>query len=110
MNRNEEAVATTPETAAADFGAIKESVSNLVDHGSEAVDEIRERVTEVGSEARDAAMAVFDEAEKFILAHPMKALALAFGAGYVAMRVRTSVLFPLALVGGLGYTIKRALK
>ena len=92
-----------------DYASVKESVKTLVDHGGEAVDEIKARVTEVSTEARDKAAAAFDEAQKFIKEHPGKSLALAFGIGYIAMRIRTSFLFPFAMVGLIGYAVKRKL-
>ena len=66
-------------------------------------------VTEVSTEARDKAAAAYDETQKFIKEHPGKSLALAFGIGYVAMRIRTSFLFPFAMVGLVGYAAKRKL-
>lgn len=92
---------------APDFASIKQSVQTLVDHGSEAVGDIKARVSEVTNEARDTAAIAIDEAAKFIKEHPGKSVALAFGIGYVAMRIRTSFLFPLAMIGGLSYIVKR---
>jgi ElaB/YqjD/DUF883 family membrane-anchored ribosome-binding protein len=48
-----------------------------------------------------------DKAEEFIGDHPLKAIGMAFGVGYLAMRIRTSPLFPVALLAGVGVLIKR---
>ena len=96
-------------TSGTDFASIKESVQTLVDHSGEAVDEIKARVTEVSTEARDKAAAAYDEAQKFVKEHPGKSVALAFGIGYVAMRIRTNFLFPFVVMGGIGLLIKRKL-
>jgi hypothetical protein len=96
-------------TSGPDFASVKESVQTLVDHGSEAAGEIKARVSEVSTEARDKAAAAYDELQKFVVEHPGKSVALAFGLGYVAMRIRTNFLFPFALIGGIGYLVKRKL-
>lgn len=96
-------------TNAPDFASVKESVKTLVDHGGEAVDEIKSRVTEVSTEARDKAAAAYDELVKFVHEHPGKSVALAFGIGYVAMRIRTNFLFPFVVIGGIGLLVKRKL-
>lgn len=96
-------------TNSPDFASVKESVQTLVDHGGEAVHEIKAKVTEVSTEARDKASAAYTELLKFIDEHPGKSVALAFGIGYVAMRIRTNFLFPFAMIGGIGYLVKRKL-
>lgn len=92
-----------------DFAQVKESVKTLVDHGGEAAHEIKARVSEVSTEARDKAAAAYGELVKFINEHPGKSVALAFGIGYVAMRIRTNFLFPFVVMGGIGLLIKRKL-
>jgi len=92
-----------------DIGSIKDSVETLLGQGSQTVDAIRSRVTEVTGGAKDQVATVLGKATAFIQAHPGKSVALAFGLGYVAMRIRTSKLFPLAVIGGLGYLVKRNL-
>ncbi len=96
-------------TTSPDFASVKESVQTLVDHGGEAAKDIKAKVTEVSTEARDKAAAAYDEMVKFVNEHPGKSVALAFGIGYVAMRIRTNFLFPFAVIGGIGYLIKRKL-
>jgi ElaB/YqjD/DUF883 family membrane-anchored ribosome-binding protein len=96
-------------TSGPDYASIKESVQTLVDHGGEAIHEIKSAVGEVSTEARDKAAAAYDEIVKFVQEHPGKSVALAFGIGYIAMRIRTSFLFPFAMIGGIGYFVKRKL-
>jgi len=96
-----------PPAKTPDIGSIKDSVETLLGQGSQTVDAIRSRVTEVTDDAKGKASAVYDQVVTFIKAHPGKSVALAFGLGYVAMRIRTSKLFPLAVIGGLGYLAKR---
>jgi ElaB/YqjD/DUF883 family membrane-anchored ribosome-binding protein len=103
MNRN------TIEATAPNLEALKDSVQTLIEHGSEAADDIKARVGEVVGEAREKLNDVLDQAESFIGEHPLKAMGMAFGVGYLAMRVRTSPLFPLALVAGVGVLIKQQL-
>ena len=95
--------------SAPDFASVKESVQTLVDHGGEAVHDIKAKVSEVSTEARDKAAAAYDEMVKFVNEHPGKSVALAFGIGYVAMRIRTNFLFPFVVMGGIGLLIKRKL-
>ncbi|MBA3453330.1 MAG: hypothetical protein H0T42_09590 [Deltaproteobacteria bacterium] len=92
-----------------DFAQVKESVKTLVDHGGEAVNEIKSQISEVSTEARDKASAAYGELVKFVNEHPGKSVALAFGIGYVAMRIRTNFLFPFVVIGGLGLLVKRKL-
>jgi len=94
---------------APDLASVKESVQTLVDHGGEAVHDIKAKVNEVSTEARDKAAAAYDELVKFVHEHPGKSVALAFGLGYVAMRIRTNFLFPFAVIGGIGLLVKRKL-
>lgn len=97
------------EDTAPNLDAIKDSVQTLIDHGSEAAGDIKARVGEVAGEAREKLDVALDKAETFIGDHPLKALGLAFGVGYVAMRIRTSPLFPIALLAGAGMLINRQL-
>src|SRR4051812_49136922 len=101
---NQNASAKSP-----DLASIKESVQTLVDHSGEAVDAIKSKVNEVSGEAREKAAAAYDSSVQFIQANPGKAIAIAFGLGYIAMRIRTSPLFPVAVIGGLGYLTKKKL-
>lgn len=82
---------TTAETGTTRFEerveGIKESVKGFVDKGEKRVDEIRTKVVEVKDQAMTRGSAILDQATDFIKANPMKAVGIAFGIGYVGMRL-----------------------
>ena len=86
---------------------LKQKGSEAVDHlkqkGSEAVDHLKVRVVEITDEAKTKGMDFYDRAAALIKQKPFQAIGLAFGVGYLAMRINTSRLTPLAVLGGLGY-------
>lgn len=82
--------------------SIKDNVSMLVDQGSATVDAIKSRVADVTQQVKDQSATAVDRTTSFVEANPFKSLLLAFGIGYVAMRIRTSPLVKLAMIGGLG--------
>lgn len=67
--------------------SIKESVKGLVDRGEERVGAIKSRVMEAKDQAMTRGNAVIDQATTFIKANPLKAVGIAFGAGYIGMRL-----------------------
>ena len=88
MNKN--GTITTPETTGRfeeRIEGIKESVKGFVDKGEKRVDEIRTRVVEVKDQAMTKGNAFLGQAETFIKANPMKAVGIAFGVGYIGMRL-----------------------
>ena len=88
-------------------GNIKESVSNLVDQGHQTVDAIKSRVSDAGTQVRDTSGAMVREITQFVEAKPLKAIGLAFGLGYIAMRIRTSFIMELAFLGAFAYGANR---
>ena len=66
------------------LGAIKANVSTIID------------ITQGGSRLVDRTTALVEQ-------RPLTSVAVAFGLGYVAMRIQTSKLTPLAVVGSLLY-------
>jgi ElaB/YqjD/DUF883 family membrane-anchored ribosome-binding protein len=97
--------------------SIKASVQNLVDQGSETVDaikakvdDLKTRVGDVSGTVKDGGAAAYDKTVSFIQANPFKSLAIAFGIGYVAMRIRTSRVLKIALLGGLGLAGRTIIK
>jgi ElaB/YqjD/DUF883 family membrane-anchored ribosome-binding protein len=60
--------------------AIKEGVHQKVD-------EIKNRVVEVKDQAMSRGTEVLDRVTDFIKANPLKAVGIAFGAGYLGMRI-----------------------
>jgi len=67
--------------------SLKETVKGLVDQGAQKVDAIKTRVVEVKDQAYTRGSDVLDRTTALIKAHPIKAVAIAFGAGYVGMRL-----------------------
>lgn len=67
--------------------SIKESVKGLVDRGEERVGAIKSRVIEVKDQAMTRGNAVVDQATDFIKANPLKSVGIAFGVGYLGMRL-----------------------
>ena len=69
------------------LGAIKDKVKGLVDQGEEKVDQIKHKVIDVKDQAVTRGSAILDRAETFIKANPLKAVGIAFGFGYLGMRL-----------------------
>jgi ElaB/YqjD/DUF883 family membrane-anchored ribosome-binding protein len=67
--------------------SLKETVKGLVDQGAQKVDAIKTRVAEAKDQAVTRGNDVMDRATAMIKAHPIKAVAIAFGAGYIGMRL-----------------------
>ncbi len=74
-------------TAGNGMDAIKEGVRGLVDQGQQKVDELKSRVVEVKDQAMSRGSQVMDRVTDFIMANPLKAVGIAFGAGYIGMRI-----------------------
>jgi ElaB/YqjD/DUF883 family membrane-anchored ribosome-binding protein len=88
---------------------VKDSVSTLVDQGHETVDAIKTKVSDVGAQVRDNTSQILDATRGYVKEHPIKALGIALGLGYVAMRIRTSPVMELAFLGAFGYVANRIL-
>ena len=86
---------------------VKDSVSTLVDQGHETVDAIKAKVSDVGAQVRDNSSQILDATRGYVKEHPFKALGIALGLGYVAMRIRTSPVMELAFLGAFGYVANR---
>lgn len=69
------------------IGSIRENVRGLVDQGHEKVDQIKHRVIEVKDQAVTKGNAYLDRTTDFIKTNPLKSVAIAFGIGYVGMRL-----------------------
>lgn len=104
-------VITPADTASAVAGpALTDSVQALLQQGAQTIDAVKARVADVADEARTARSKLVDRATQLVQERPFTALGVAFGAGYLAMRITTSKLTELALLGGLLYAGSRALK
>lgn len=67
--------------------SFKETVKGLVDQGAQKVDAIKTKVVEAKDQAFTRGSDVLDRTAAMIKAHPIKAVAIAFGAGYLGMRL-----------------------
>lgn len=69
------------------IGSIQDRVKGLVDQGHEKVDQIKSRVIDAKDQAVTRGNALLDRATEYIRANPLKAVGIAFGAGYIGMRL-----------------------
>jgi ElaB/YqjD/DUF883 family membrane-anchored ribosome-binding protein len=67
--------------------SIKEKARGLVDQGQEKAAELKSKVIDVKDEAVTRGNALLDKATDFIKANPLKAVGIAFGVGYIGMRL-----------------------
>ena len=67
--------------------SIKDSVKGLVDKGEQKAAAIKNRAIEVKDEAFSRGNAALDTVTGYIKSNPLKAIGIAFGAGYVGMRL-----------------------
>jgi ElaB/YqjD/DUF883 family membrane-anchored ribosome-binding protein len=66
---------------------LKESVRNLVDAGGERAGQIKTRAIDVKDTVVESGGAALKKAGELIKAHPIAAIGIAFGVGYIAMRM-----------------------
>jgi ElaB/YqjD/DUF883 family membrane-anchored ribosome-binding protein len=80
---------TTPTTGNFDdrVEALKDSVRGLADLGTETVSAIKGRAMEVKDEAVTGAQSLLARTAKMIKQNPIAAVGIAFGIGYIAMRL-----------------------
>lgn len=69
------------------LGSIKERVRGVVDQSHEKVDHLKHKVMDVKDQAMTRGSAILDKVSEFIRANPLKAVGIAFGVGYVGMRL-----------------------
>lgn len=67
--------------------SIKESVHRLVDQGQARATAIKNRVVSAKHTAVTKGTAYLDRTTDLIKAHPLKAIGIAFGVGYLGMRL-----------------------
>ncbi len=89
--------------------SIKESVSELVDQGHHTVDTIKSKVADVRTQVRETGVSLRDQVSDYVSVSPLKAVGIAFGLGYVAMRIRTSPVLELAFLAAFGYGVNKVL-
>jgi ElaB/YqjD/DUF883 family membrane-anchored ribosome-binding protein len=66
---------------------LKDKVKGVVDQGQEKVHELKNKVVDVKQQAVTKGNEVLDKATSFIRANPIKAVGIAFGVGYIGMRL-----------------------
>lgn len=67
--------------------SLKDRVRHVVDEAEEKVGHFKTRVVDVKDQAMSRGNVVLDRATAFIRANPLKAIGIAFGAGYLGMRL-----------------------
>ena len=66
---------------------IKDSVRGLVDRGQEQAGALRDRAVEVKDQVLTRSNAVLDQATTYIRDNPLTSVGIAFGVGYIGMRL-----------------------
>lgn len=66
---------------------VKESVRGLVDHGQEKVGQIKDKVVDVKDQAVTRGNEYLGKVTDYIRGNPLKAVGIAFGVGYIGMRL-----------------------
>lgn len=69
------------------MGNLKESVRNLVDAGGERASQIKERLFDAKDVAVDKGSAAIGRVSALVKEHPIAAIGIAFGIGYLAIRL-----------------------
>ncbi len=67
--------------------SIGSSVDERIDSLKESASAIKNRVIDVKDQAVDRGNAVLDRSTDYIRENPLKSVAIAFGIGYIAMRI-----------------------
>ena len=69
------------------MGSLKDSVRNLVDAGNERAGQIKDRLMDAKDTAVDRGGAALNRVGVLIKEHPIAAIGIAFGIGYIAVRM-----------------------
>lgn len=85
MDKND--VGTTAHRKEETLDSFKETVKGYVDQGAQKVDAIKTKVVEAKEQAITRGSVMLDRMTDMIKAHPLKSVGVAFGAGYLAMRL-----------------------
>lgn len=67
--------------------SLKDTMKGLVDEGAQKVDAFKSRVIEAKDQAFTRGSDMLDRTAGMIKAHPLKAVGIAFAAGYLGMRL-----------------------
>ena len=85
MNKND--VGSAAQTTDEKLDTLKGAVKGLVDQGVQTVDALKNKVVEAKEGAITRGSDILERVTDLIKAHPIKAVAIAFGAGYLGMRL-----------------------
>lgn len=66
---------------------LKDTVKGFVEQGSQRVDAIKNKVVDVKDQAFTRGNDLVERMTDMVKAHPLKAVGIAFGAGYLGMRL-----------------------
>ena len=66
---------------------LKESVREVVDAGQERIHDVKEKIMDAKDRVVDRAETMNERVVDYIKANPLKAVGLAFGIGYIGMRL-----------------------
>lgn len=69
------------------MGNLKDSVRNLVDASGERASQIKERLVDAKDVAFDKGSAALGRVSALVKEHPIAAIGIAFGIGYLAVRM-----------------------
>ncbi|HET9627653.1 MAG TPA: hypothetical protein VFP84_40125 [Kofleriaceae bacterium] len=94
-------IARTP-SSGADAENLAESLRALFEQGVETLGALRSKVSTIRDVTQRGSQLV-DSATALVEKRPLASVAAAFGIGYIAMRIQTSKLTPLLVMGGLAY-------
>jgi ElaB/YqjD/DUF883 family membrane-anchored ribosome-binding protein len=67
--------------------SLKDTVKGYVDQGAQKVDELKTKIVEAKDEAITRGNNLLDRAAEMVRAHPLRSVGIAFGAGYLLMRL-----------------------
>jgi ElaB/YqjD/DUF883 family membrane-anchored ribosome-binding protein len=87
MNKNGMTDVGTSNRVDEKVDSIKEAVKGLVDQGAQKVDAIKNKAVETKDQMFDRGGDMLERMTAMIKANPIKSVAIAFGAGYIGMRL-----------------------
>ena len=67
--------------------SLRDSMKGVVDQGAARVDQLKSKLIDVKDEAVARGGDLLTQATNLIKAHPLKSIAIAFGAGFLGMRL-----------------------
>lgn len=67
--------------------SLRDTMKGIVDNGSQKVDALKTKVVEVKDQALTRGSDLLSSVSGLIKEHPLKAIGIAFGAGYIGMRL-----------------------